>query len=271
MIHGSDSPGLLERAQAGDAVALEELLREVQPQLYRFSMRMCRHTEDAEDVLQDTMIALARSVRDFRGASSLSTWLFTIARSHCIKKRRKSKFAPEREESFEGLSSHEQVAIKHSASQPHQEAESAEVWQQVQAGIQKLEPGYREVLVLRDIEGLKAQEVSEVVGISVGAVKSRLHRARAELRDLLTAQMYTPKPGCPDIRKVFSMHLEGDLSSEICTTMGAHVDGCANCAAECEGLRTALNACSTSPCEVPSHVQENVKEALRAFLDSLPE
>lgn len=86
----SDTSQLLERARGGDAAALEALLRAVQPQLYRFSMKMCRHTEDAEDVLQDSMMTLARSFRDFRGASSLSTWLFTIARSFCIKKRRKT-------------------------------------------------------------------------------------------------------------------------------------------------------------------------------------
>ena len=59
-------------------------------------MRMCRDPEDAKDVLQDTLLAMARGVRDFRGASSLSTWLYTIARSFCIKRRRRSKFAPKR-------------------------------------------------------------------------------------------------------------------------------------------------------------------------------
>ena len=103
MNQGSDTSVLLERARRGDEAALEQLLSAVQPQLYRFSMKMCRHTEDAEDVLQDSMMTLARSFRDFRGASSLSTWLFTIARSFCIKKRRKSKFAPQREESLEQL------------------------------------------------------------------------------------------------------------------------------------------------------------------------
>ena len=58
-------------------------------------MKMCRDPEDAQDVLQDTLLAMARGVRDFRGASSISTWLYTIARSFCIKKRRRSKFAPE--------------------------------------------------------------------------------------------------------------------------------------------------------------------------------
>src|SRR6185503_14779312 len=85
---------LLERARSGDGEALERLLERHQAQVYRFGMKMCRDPEDAKDVLQDTLLAVARGVRDFQGASSISTWLYTIARSFCIKKRRKSKFAP---------------------------------------------------------------------------------------------------------------------------------------------------------------------------------
>jgi RNA polymerase sigma-70 factor (ECF subfamily) len=265
----TDNTVLLERARSGDDEALEALLQAVQPQLYRFSMKMCRHTEDAEDVLQDSMMTLARSFRDFRGASSLSTWLFTIARSLCIKQRRKSKFAPEQEESLEGLSSHQRGSIPSPTPSPHDHAESAEVWHQVQASIQTIDPAYREVLVLRDIEGLKATEVAEIVGISVSAVKSRLHRARAELRDTLSHRPYHQRPGCPDIRRVFSQHLEGDLSSDICSNMQAHVENCPHCAAECDGLKLALSACSSAPCEVPPDVQERVHEAIRQALSNL--
>ena len=121
--------------------------------------------------------------------------------------------------------------------------------------------------MLRDIEGLPAKDVAEIVGISVPAVKSRLHRARAELREHLASTPYRPQPGCPNIRKVFSQHLEGDLSADICSTMEAHVANCPTCAAECDGLKAALNACSTAPCEVPEAVQQRVKEALRKALE----
>src|SRR5689334_24944270 len=92
---------LLERARAGDREALETLLQRHQAQVYRFGMKICRDPEDAKDVLQDTLLAMARSVRDFRGASSISTWLYTIARSFCLKKRRRSKFAPDEERSLD--------------------------------------------------------------------------------------------------------------------------------------------------------------------------
>jgi RNA polymerase sigma-70 factor, ECF subfamily len=262
-----DTSGLLERAREGDVAALEDLLRAVQPQLYRYSMKMCRHPEDAEDVLQDSMLTLARSFRDFRGASSLSTWLFTIARSLCIKKRRKSKFAPKHEASFEQLSLAEQQQIRAVTPSPHEQAESSEVWRQIEAGLQRLEPSYREVLVLRDIEGLRAQEVAEIIGVSVSAVKSRLHRARADLREQLAAGSYQPLAGCPNIRDVFSRHLEDDLSSEFCSSMEAHVAGCSRCASECDGLKAALSACSSAPCDVPEAVQERVRVAFRKAVE----
>src|SRR5512147_2466782 len=92
---------LLEAARTGDRGALDELLTRHQPRVYRFGLQMCRDSEDAKDVLQETLLAVARNVRDFRGASSVSTWLYTIARSFCIKKRRRSKFAPEPERSLD--------------------------------------------------------------------------------------------------------------------------------------------------------------------------
>ena len=92
---------LLEAARAGDKHALELLLERHQVQIYSFGMKMCRDPEDAKDVLQDTLLAMARGVRGFQGGSSLSTWLYTIARSYCIKKRRRGKFAPEEERSLD--------------------------------------------------------------------------------------------------------------------------------------------------------------------------
>src|SRR5918911_2343703 len=86
---------LLTDARAGDRAALERLLELHQRRVFRFGLKMCGGEDDAKDVLQETLLAAARGIRDFRGASSVSTWLYTIARSFCIKSRRTSKFAPE--------------------------------------------------------------------------------------------------------------------------------------------------------------------------------
>jgi RNA polymerase sigma-70 factor (ECF subfamily) len=250
---------LLIRAQAGDTQALEALLRKVQPQLYRFSMKMCRHPEDAEDVLQDSMISIARSLSDYRGTASLSTWLFTIARSFCIKKRRKAKHAPAVTPTEDGL----ERAVSNELS-PQEQAEKASVWRSVRSAIATLEPEFREVLILRDIEGLSAKEVSAVVDASVAAVKSRLHRARLALREALVPLSPVAGPDCPDIRSVFSMHLEGDVSVDVCSTMEAHVAVCPRCAVECEGLRSVFDACANAPCEIPAQC-DVVSDAIRAL------
>jgi RNA polymerase sigma-70 factor (ECF subfamily) len=88
------SADLLERARGGDPAALEALLERHRDHIYRFGLKMCRDPEDARDVVQDTLLGMARGIRDFRGASSLSTWIYTIARSFCLKQRRKRR--PER-------------------------------------------------------------------------------------------------------------------------------------------------------------------------------
>lgn len=253
---------LVEKVQEGDEQALEALLSAVQPRLYRFSMKMCRHTHDAEDVLQDSMMSVARSIRGFRGASSLSTWLFTIARSFCIKKRRKSKFAPTSEESLEQLSPGSTRSLRDMAPTPLEQAEKTAVWAQVQAGIAALEPAYREILVLRDIEGLSAKEVAEITDLSVSAVKSRLHRARSLLRASLTNESASKGIECPDIRAIFSQHLEGDLSDALCTQMQAHVDVCKECATECHSLKELMNACNSAPCEMPQDVHDRIMRRL---------
>src|SRR5512140_766161 len=100
-----DDRELLDAARAGDRDALERLLQAHQHRVFRFGVKMCGEEEDAKDVLQETLIAAARNIRDFRGASSVSTWLYTIARSFCIKKHRTSKFAPGRLESMEDVAS----------------------------------------------------------------------------------------------------------------------------------------------------------------------
>ena len=109
-------------------------------------MKMCRDPEDARDVLQDTLLAMARSVRDFRGASSISTWLYTIARSFCIKKRRRSKFAPEPERSLDTDAAPEAAELADPGRGPDEVLAGKEVRNALEQAIGALDPMYREVL-----------------------------------------------------------------------------------------------------------------------------
>jgi RNA polymerase sigma-70 factor (ECF subfamily) len=271
---------LLEKARAGDRAALEALLGRHQSQIYRFGLRLCRDPEDARDVLQDTMLAMARGVRDFRGASSISTWLYTIARSFCIKKRRRRVHGPAEERSLDAEGSREAAQLVDEAKSPDEALAARQVERALEEAIAALDPMYREVLVLRDVEGLTAPEVAEVLGINVQAVKSRLHRARLAVRAHVAPVLGVPPAEekaptaapCPDVLTLFSQHLEDEISAEVCAEMERHLQGCSRCRNTCDSLRSTLALCRTAgpSVEVPAEVQASVKVALRDFLAEKP-
>jgi RNA polymerase sigma-70 factor (ECF subfamily) len=154
---------LLAAARQGDDTALEALLLRYQPHLYRFGLRMC----------------------DFRGDSSVSTWLYTIARRFCIKKRRRTKFAPRREESLDAPGNEAVQRLTDPAPDPEHAAAGREVEAALAAAIGALDERQREVLVLRDVLGVEPKEACSVIGVSDGNHRVLLHRARAKVRAAL--------------------------------------------------------------------------------------
>jgi len=271
-----EDEGLLEAAQAGDRAALDALLTQYQRQIYRFGIKMCRDSEDAQDVLQETLFAAARTLHGFRGASSVSTWLYTIARSFCIKKRRRSAFAPEVVSLETGASP--VAAARDHAPDPERKLADRELGAELESAIAALEPQYREILLLRDVEGLAAAEVAEVTGLSVPAVKSRLHRARVFVRDRLAplvgpagAQVGAAAPGCPDVVGLLSRHLEGEIDPNTCTEMEKHLAACPRCEAACESLKLALRLCGATPSpDVPEPLKESLRQGIRSLLAQPP-
>ena len=257
---------LLAAFRAGDNQALAKLLERHAASIHRFGVKMCRDPEDAKDVVQETLLAAARGLREFRGGASLSTWLFTIARSFCIKKRRQRVGAPS---DVVPLESDAGRAIAAGGEAPDEQAGSREIGAALNAAIAALDPMYREVLVLRDVEGLTAPEVASVLGIGVDAVKSRLHRARVAVRErmapLLDPAEGPAQTGCPDVVNILSQHLEGDIGAQQCAEMDRHVARCSQCRARCDSLRSTLALCrrTAEGDRVPPEVQEAVRKALR--------
>ncbi len=265
---------LVAAAKGGDRGALGQLLERHQGRVFRFGMRMCRAEEDAKEVLQETLIAAARTLPEFRGASSVSTWLYTIARSFCIKQRRRSKFAPESVESLDaGEPARAVVQVEDPARRPDELREGRRLQAALDQAIGSLDPGYREVLVLRDVEGLSAGEVAEVLGLSVEAVKSRLHRARVAVRERIAPELIPapaaaePRPGCRDVVVAFSQHLEGEIDSNLCAELEQHLQGCPACQSRCDSLRATLRLCrNAAAAPVPPAIEVSVREALRRYL-----
>jgi RNA polymerase sigma-70 factor (ECF subfamily) len=267
---------LLEAARQGDRSAIDALLERHQARIYRFGMKMCRNPEDARDVLQETLLAMARSVGDFREESSISTWLYSIARGFCVKKRRKSKFAPERLGSLETDVPAEVHRLLDPRRPPDEELADKELQEALEKSIDSLDPMYREVLLLRDFEGLTASETAEALGVSLDAVKSRLHRARLAVRSamapLVSEEEEKPAPGgCPDVLTLYSRHLEGEIDAAVCAEMEKHIAACARCRARCQTLKQVVALCRANPSEtVPEPVQQSVRAALRRLLPASP-
>ncbi|MBI2458309.1 MAG: sigma-70 family RNA polymerase sigma factor [candidate division NC10 bacterium] len=180
---------LVEASRAGDAGALEELVRSHQGRVYGFAMRMCRNVADAKDILQETFLGMLRSIKEFRGESKFTTWLYRIASNACLKKRRRGVFEPEPEQelSLDDLMPRPgSDGRKPEIADWSEDAERAllrgELTAQMEAAIDRLPREYKIVLVLRDVEGFSAEETAEMLKLSVPAVKSRLHRARVFVR-----------------------------------------------------------------------------------------
>lgn len=260
---------LLELARSGDRNALETLLLRYQDKIYGYGMRMCGHAADAEDVAQDTLVAAARAIGDFRGEGAFASWLYQIARSFCVKKRRRSKFAPAHEESLQQNPERFQN-LPDSSGGPDEHLRRRELVAALNQAIAALPNHFREVFLLRDVEGLSTEDTAKVLGLRVATVKTRLHRARLAIRNALaplldTTHAATPRPpGCPDVALLLSRHLEGDLSPRVCERMERHLDRCDYCRGSCETLRQLLALCKVQPvARVPASLQQKLREALR--------
>lgn len=256
---------LVARAQAGDRTAMEGLLAAVAPSIRRFAARMCRNEADADDVLQDALLSIATHLDSFEGRSSLPSWAFTIARTACSRRRRGKKNAPaEGEAALDG----------HVTAEPGPEdhASSVETSEIVAAALGRLPDDYREVLLLRDAEGLTAPEAALALGVSVDALKSRLHRARAALRDalrpVLEAEAPPAKASCPDIVRALSRKLEDELDAKACDEMQKHIEECSSCARACDAMKDALRACRTSStAELTPELQERIRTTITRWID----
>jgi len=185
----SDSAALLSRIRADLPGAFDEFVARFAGPIYAFGMKFCGEREDARDVLQDTLLQAYRSLRDLEHAEAMTSWLYRVAANACLMKRRKGKFEPEREISLEellpGPGDDARVQIPDPASLPYDDAVRAETKARVQKAIGDLPAAYRIVLVMRDMEQLKTQEVAAALGLEISAVKMRLHRARLMIRKTL--------------------------------------------------------------------------------------
>lgn len=180
---------LIRAINAGQFDRFPDLVKRYEQKLYNFSLRMCRDAADAEDTVQETFINVFRYLKNFRYETKFKNWLYRVAASTCIKKRRRSKFAPQRELSLDEFYPQSYTEVQHQvpdwAQMPLDKLLSNELLDKINEAIFTLPEKYRLVIVLRDIEGFSTAETAQILNLSDANVKVRLHRARLFLRDRL--------------------------------------------------------------------------------------
>ncbi|HGY56062.1 MAG TPA: sigma-70 family RNA polymerase sigma factor [Caldithrix abyssi] len=182
-----DEAKLIERAKQGDKEALTRLVNRYSERIYNLALRILRNREDAEDVLQETFLAVVEKLHTFDGRSSFFTWIYRIATNASLMRLRKKKLIfqdlVDNDDFQETVES--RVFIDWSQD-PSLGVFDEEVKRKIDEAVNKLSDIYRSVFILRDIEGLSIKETSEILGITEENVKIRLRRARQYLRDHLS-------------------------------------------------------------------------------------
>src|SRR6058998_1183314 len=179
---------LVDAARQGDVGAFEELIRRYDRNVFRIAQHITQNREDAEDVVQDAFFKAYSNLAQFQGQSKFYTWLVRIAVNEALMKLRRRR--PERTVSLDEDIKTEDDSLPREIADwspnPEQQYTQAELREILSKTIQGLPPGFRTVFVLRDVEGLSTEETAAALELSVPAVKSRLLRARLQLRERLT-------------------------------------------------------------------------------------
>ena len=189
-----DDSVLVERCRRGDAAATERLVLKYQNRIYNVILKICGNPDDAAELTQDTFVKVIESIDRFEGRSSFYTWAFRIAvnltLNHCRRSVRlgiRSLDAQRSEGNEQKTQLLRQFLTDDSSPDPAKVAQNRELCEMAVKALMKLDDAQRTVVVLRDIEGMNYAQIAKVLGIELGTVRSRLSRARSNLRDIMEA------------------------------------------------------------------------------------
>jgi RNA polymerase sigma-70 factor, ECF subfamily len=183
---------LLERAQRGDVEAFESLVERHKDRLYGLALRMTRSEADAAEVVQDAFLAAYQNLKQFRGEAAFGSWVHRIAANNALMRLRHQRVVEAAAEELQAPEFTERGSLAEVpeidwSRRADEKVLDEELGRAIRQGTDALPQGYREVFLLKDVEGLSYEEIAEMMEISVPAVKSRLHRARLALREKIDA------------------------------------------------------------------------------------
>ena len=189
-----DDSVLVERCRHGDSAAMERLILKYQNRIYNVILRMCRNTDDAAELTQETFVKIIQKINEFEGRSNFYTWAFRIAVNLTLNFCQRSSRIGLKSLDIEDIDSSRQtrrnlkdLLTDDSCPDPAVLAQNKELCEIVMQSLMKLDDAHRVVVVLRDIEGMNYARIAEVLDIELGTVKSRLSRARSNLRKIMEA------------------------------------------------------------------------------------
>lgn len=185
-----ESPEFIARLKQQDSAAFSQLVRAYQDKIYNLALRLTRNAEEAEEVLQETLLSVFNKIHTFQERSRLSTWIYAITSNGALSRLRKK--------SSQSVTFEEDTLLKTESSwfrnskvvfevtDHNDPVILSELQERLEAAIETLPDGYREIFIMKEINKMPVKDIAEIVGINPGAVKTRLHRARLLLRAKLS-------------------------------------------------------------------------------------
>jgi RNA polymerase sigma-70 factor (ECF subfamily) len=259
-MHG-DVERVLQLVRKNDSSSVEKALELLQNTVFAFSMKVCGHSQDAEDTAQEVLLKSLPYLPKFDDARALGVWLYKTARNRCLMSRRGAKASPKINLSLATLMPNGrelQELLKSADPSPESKAIQGQASERLHKAIGALPPQFRFVLVLHDMEGLNSEEVAEVTGLRQGTVRVRLHRARLFLRRELARhsngnrsayskkQSELPKQkSCRALFAALSDYMDGIVEDAFCEEMEKHLNDCKPCTSFLRSLEAAVRRCES--------------------------
>ncbi|NMB32796.1 MAG: sigma-70 family RNA polymerase sigma factor [Clostridium sp.] len=179
-----EEKNLIKKARTGDIKAFEELIKGCQSKVFNIAYRMVGNTDEAYEIAQEVFLKAYKSIKDFKGNSLFSTWLYRITTNTCLDELRKKKKVISLDEDIKFGDASIKHQIRDDSPGPEDLIEKAETVKLVNEMIELLPEDYKSVIVLRDIQGFSYKEISQIIKCPIGTVKSRINRARQMLKEL---------------------------------------------------------------------------------------
>ena len=276
----SEELTLVQAAKRGDDSAFEELVRRYDRNVFRIAQHITQNREDAEDVVQEAFLKAYGNLAQFQEQSKFYTWLVRIAVNEALMKLRKRK--PERTVSLDEDIKTEDDSLPREIADwspnPEQQYNQSELREILSKTIQGLPPGFRTVFVLRDVEGLSTEETAAALELSVPAVKSRLLRARLQLRERLGKFFQKRESGngksrcyewrwqpvkCSEFLHELTSYLDGVLDDKTKVELENHLSWCHNCYVVCDTTKKTIEIYRDSQLyELPEDLRSRLRSAI---------